>query len=57
MQAQILAHKHQAREKHKFSYNLKTVEVKFEVGNWVLLKAPTMAGKFINRWNTSKKLL
>ena len=53
MQAQRLARLHlfKAQEKQKFHYNLGTIETKFEVGDWVLLKTPPMAGKFINRWD------
>jgi ribosomal protein L21E len=53
MQAQRLARIHlfKAQAKQKFHYNLGTIETKYEVGDWVLLKAPPMAGKFINRWN------
>jgi ribosomal protein L21E len=58
MQAQKLARKHlfKAQEKQKFSYNLGTIDTKYEVGDWVLLKAPPMAGKFINRWNGPFKI-
>jgi ribosomal protein L21E len=53
MQAQRLARIHlfKAQEKQKFHYNLGTVATMYEVGDWVLLKAPPMVGKFINRWN------
>jgi ribosomal protein L21E len=53
MQAQRLARIHlfKAQEKQKFHYNLGTVATMYEVGDWVLLKAPPMAGKFINHWN------
>jgi ribosomal protein L21E len=53
MQAQRLARIHlfKAQEKQKFHYNLGTVATMYEVGDWVLLKAPPMAGKFINRCN------
>jgi ribosomal protein L21E len=58
MQAQRLARKHlfKAQEKQKFNYNLGTVETKYEVGDWVMVKAPPMAGKFINRWNGPYKI-
>ena len=57
-QAQRLARKHlfKAQEKQKFNYDLGTVEPKYEVGDWVLLKAPPMAGKFINWWNGPFKI-
>ncbi len=53
MQAQRLARIHlfKAQEKPKFHYNLGTIATMYEVGDWVLLKAPPMAGKFINHWN------
>ena len=53
MQTQRLARIHlfKAQEKQKFHYNLGTIATMYEVGDWVLLKAPPMAGKFINRWN------
>ena len=53
MQAQRLARVHlfKAQEKQKFQYNLGTIATMYEVGNWVLFKAPPMAGKFINRWH------
>ena len=58
MQAQRLARKHlfKAQEKQKFNYNLGTVETMYEIGDWVMLKAPPMAGKFINRWNGPYKI-
>jgi ribosomal protein L21E len=58
MQAQKLARKHvfKAQEKQKFYYNLGTVETMYEIGDWVMLKAPPMAGKFINRWNGPYKI-
>jgi ribosomal protein L21E len=58
MQAQKLARKHlfKAQEKQKFNYNLGTVENKYEIGDWVIVKAPPMAGKFINRWNGPYKI-
>jgi hypothetical protein len=45
MQAQKLARKHlfKAQEKPKFNYNLGTVETKYEIGDWVMVKAPPMA--------------
>jgi ribosomal protein L21E len=56
--SQRLARKHlfKAQEKQKFNYNLGTVETKYEVGDWVMVKAPPMAGKFINRWNGPYKI-
>ena len=58
MQAQRLARKHlcKAQEKQKFNYNLGTVETKYEIGDWVMVKEPPMAGKFINRWNGPYKI-
>ena len=59
MQVQKLTRKNllfKVREKQKFSYNLGTVETKYEVRDWVLLKAHQIAGKFINRWNSSLKI-
>ncbi len=44
-------HLFKAQEKQKFHYNLGTVATMYEVGDWVLLKAPPMVGKFTNRWN------
>jgi ribosomal protein L21E len=44
-------HLFKAQGKQKFHYNLGTEATMYEVGDWVLLKAPPMAGKFINRWN------
>ena len=51
MQAQRLTRKHlfKAQEKQKFNYNVGTVETKYEVGDWVMMKEPLVAGKFINR--------
>jgi hypothetical protein len=45
MQAQRLARIHlfKAQEKQTFHYNLGTIETMYEVGDWVLLKAPPMA--------------
>jgi hypothetical protein len=42
MQVQRLARKHlfKAQEKQKFNYNLGTVETKYKVGDWVMVKAP-----------------
>jgi ribosomal protein L21E len=53
MQAQRLARIHlfKAQEKPKSNYNLGTIETRYEVGDWVLLKAHPMVGKFINPWN------
>jgi hypothetical protein len=57
MQAQKLTkYLFKVQEKQKFSYNLGTVETKYEVRDWVLLKAHPIAGKFINRWNSSLKI-
>jgi ribosomal protein L21E len=58
MQAKKLARKHlfKAQEKQKFNYNLGTVETKYEIGDWVMVKAPPTAGKFINRWNGPYKI-
>jgi ribosomal protein L21E len=56
--SQRLARKHlfKAQEKQKFNYNLGTVETNYEIGDWVMVKAPPMARKFINRWNGPYKI-
>jgi ribosomal protein L21E len=58
MQAQRLARIYlfKAQEKQKPNYNLGTIEPNYKVGDLVLLKAPPMAEKFINRWNGPFKI-
>ncbi|KZR98438.1 Uncharacterized protein APZ42_006146, partial [Daphnia magna] len=51
--AQKLAREHlfKSQTRQKKYYDVTTKTIKYNIGDYVLLKAPPAAGKFINRWN------
>ncbi|KZS03343.1 Uncharacterized protein APZ42_033956 [Daphnia magna] len=56
--AQKLAREHlfKSQTSEKKYYDVTTKITKYNIGDYVLLKAPPVAGKFINRWNGPYKI-